>query len=73
MSSESSFDAQLCNEFHDFVPKPDSTDSDCIPSYPESPHAAISSQGLPPPITTSSQTSILHQHLGFQSPTANLT
>ena len=60
MSSESSFDAQVFNEFDDFVPKPHSTDSDCIPSNPESPHAAISSQGPPPPITIlpSSQTSI---------------
>ena len=62
MSSESSFDAQVFNEFDDFVPKPHSTDSDYIPSDPDSdsPHAAISSQGPPPPITIlpSSQTSI---------------
>ena len=48
MSSESSFDAQVFNEFDDFVPKPNSTDSDCSP---HSPHGAISSQGPPPPIT----------------------
>ena len=60
MSSESSFDAQVFNEFDDFVPKPHSTDSYCIPSDPESPHTAISSQGPPPPITIlpSSQTTI---------------
>ena len=58
MSSESSFDAQLFDEFDDFVPKHSSTDSDCFPSDPESPHAAISSQGPTPPTTTSSQTSI---------------
>ena len=62
MSSESSFDAQVFNEFDDFVPKPHSTDSDCIPSDPDSdsPHAAISSQGPPLPINIlpSSQTSI---------------
>ena len=61
MSSESSFDAQVFNEFDDFVPKPHSTDSYCIHSVPESPHTAISSQAPPPPITIlpSSQTSIL--------------
>ena len=50
MSSESSFDAQLFNEFDDFVPKPHSTDS-LYSSDPESPHADISSQGPLPPIT----------------------
>ena len=60
MSSESSFDAQVFNEFDDFVQKPHSTDSDCISSDPECPHPAISSQGPLPPITIlpSSQTSI---------------
>ena len=62
MSSESSFEAQVFNEFDYFVPKPHSTDSDCIPSDPVSdfPHADISSQGPPLPITIlpSSQTSI---------------
>ena len=67
MSSESSFDAQLFNEFDNFVRKPSSTDSDCFPSDPESPHEAISSQGTLLPTTTSYQTSILHQQLGFRS------
>ena len=60
MSSESSFDAHVFNEFDDIVPKVHSTDSDSITSDPESSLGTISSQGLPPPISIlpSSQTSI---------------
>ena len=59
MSSESSFDAQVFNEFDDFVQKAHSTDYDSITSDPESPLATISFQGpFPPiPIHPSSQTS----------------
>ena len=32
MSSESGFDDQVFNEFDEFLPKPQSTDSNCIPS-----------------------------------------
>ena len=58
MSSESSFDGQTFNEFDDFIPKPLSTDSDSDHLDPEPTGATFSSQAPPPPVPTSSQTSI---------------
>ena len=75
MSSESSFDAQVFNEFDDFVPKAYSTDSESITSDPESPLATISSQGPPPLISIPppSQHLSIQQHLGSRSTSSNLT
>ena len=58
MSSESSFDGQTFNEFDDFIPKPLSTDSDSDNLVPEPTGATIYSRAPPPPVPTSSQTSI---------------
>ena len=58
MSSESSFDGQNFNEFDDFIPKPLSTDSDSNNFGPEPTGATIYSRAPPPPVPTSSQTSI---------------